>query len=198
MRLTQHDVAACREAFSQYDGDAARLRAMLAAAHQDAPDDVVLDLCSLVALQRPLHAVAETASPAGGAGAAAGAGDTASGSASFEMLLRVVEQQARSEEDAEEDSLLAFVALGGGSDKTGFVSSDRMKSVCKVRTLPSACSAAARCSAPAARSRGTQQARVDFTRAPRPALRASPLPSRRCLRAASQPAWRRTLPAVTS
>ena len=161
MRLTQHDVAACREAFSQYDGDAARLRAMLAAAHQDAPDDVVLDLCSQVALQRPLHAVAETASPAGSAGAAAGAGDAASGSASFEMLLRVVEQQARSEEDAEEDSLLAFVALGGGSDKTGFVSSDRMKAVCKVRALAPACGAAARCSASAARSRGTQRARVD-------------------------------------
>ena len=149
MRLTQHDVAACREAYSLYDGDAARLRAMLAAAHQDAPDDVVLDLCSQVALQRPLHAVAE-ASPAGGAGAAGGGGDAAAGSASFEMLLRVVEQQARSAEDAEEDSLLAFIALGGGSDKTGFVSSDRMKAVCKVRLLPGALTSGARRSAPAA------------------------------------------------
>ena len=150
MRLTQHDVAACREAYSLYDGDAARLRAMLAAAHQDAPDDVVLDLCSQVALQRPLLAVHETAQPTGGPGAAGGSGESGTGAASFEMLLRVVEQQARSAEDAEEDSLLAFIALGGGSDKTGFVSSDRMKAVCKVRLLPGALTSGARRSAPAA------------------------------------------------
>jgi hypothetical protein len=61
MRLTQADVSACRDAYLAHDSDAARLRAMLAAAHQDAPDDVVLDLCSQVALQRPLLAVHETA-----------------------------------------------------------------------------------------------------------------------------------------
>jgi len=172
MRLTQHDVAACRDAYSTHDGDASRLRAMLAAAHQDAPDDVVLDLCSQVALQRPLHAVHETSAAAGGAGAAGGA-EASTGGASFEMLLRVVEQQARSADDAEEDSLLSFVALGGGADKTGFVSSDKMKAVCKVRAL--ACAAAPRATPRRPRGAARTRLRVDLAvRSLRSASRAGP------------------------
>ena len=197
MRLTQHDVAACREAYSLYAGDAARLRAMLAAAHQDAPDDVVLDLCSQVALQRPLHAVAETASPAGGAGAAGGAGDAAAGSASFEMLLRVVEQQARSADDAEEDSLLAFVALGGSSDKTGFVSSDRMKAVCKVRVLPGAFEIGGALQRPDRADRARSERGLTRTRALPPALRVALPPPQRCLRVMQPRASHGTPPAVT-
>ena len=176
MRLTQHDVAACREAYLAHDGDAARLRAMLAAAHQDAPDEVVLDLCSQVALQRPLLAVHETATPAGGAGAAAGSSESTAGGASFEMLLRVVEQQARSAEDAEEDTLHAFVALGGGADKTGFVSSDRMKAVCKVRP-PHRCGAVLRAACAPPRGAGPHRGRgLTRRRAPGPARRTRPLP----------------------
>ena len=167
MRLTQADVSACREAYLAHDSDAARLRAMLAAAHQDAPDDVVLDLCSQVALQRPLLAVHETAAPTGGPGAAGGSGESGTGAASFEMLLRVVEQQARSAEDAEEDSLLSFIALGGGADKTGFVSSDRMKAVCKVRPV------GGRARAPAAASARSGVRRGRGLTWPR-ALRAAP------------------------
>jgi hypothetical protein len=169
MRLTQADVSACRDAYLAHDSDAARLRAMLAAAHQDAPDDVVLDLCSQVALQRPLLAVHETAQPTGGPGAAGGSGESASGAASFEMLLRVVEQQARSADDAEEDSLLSFIALGGGADKTGFVSSDRMKAVCKVRAVGGRARAP---DAPYARSRARRLRGLTWGRAPCVAPRA--------------------------
>jgi hypothetical protein len=136
MRLTQLHVAACREAYAAHDSDAARLRAMLAAADQSAPDDVVLELCSQVAVARPLHAVADAAhAAAGGAGAASGGhGDaSAAGAASFEVLLRMVELQVRSADDAEEDTVLAFAALGGAHDKTGVVSSDRLRAVCKAR-----------------------------------------------------------------
>jgi hypothetical protein len=135
MRLTQLDVAACREAYAAHDGDAARLRAMLEAAKQSAPDDVVLELCSQVAVARPLHAVADAAAHpgGGGAGAVGGAHDPNSGNASFEVLLRMVELQARGVEDAEEDTLLAFTSLGGALDKSGAVSSDRLRAVLKAR-----------------------------------------------------------------
>jgi hypothetical protein len=134
MRLTQLDVAACREAYAAHDGDAARLRAMLEAAKQSAPDDVVLELCSQVAVARPLHAVADAAAhPGGNAAAVGGHHDPNSGNASFEVLLRMVELQARGVEDAEEDTLLAFTSLGGCLDKSGAVSSERLKAVCKAR-----------------------------------------------------------------
>jgi hypothetical protein len=140
MRLTQLDVAACREAYAAHDSDAARLRAMLAAAKLEADDGVVLELCSQVAVARPLHAVAESASAGGAGGGAGGAAgghahghDAAAGNASFEVLLRQVELQARSADDAEEDTLLAFAALGGAGDKSGAVSADRLRGVCKAR-----------------------------------------------------------------
>ena len=149
--LTQLDVAACREAFAAHDCDVARLRAMLSAVHTEADDEAVLELCSQVAVARPLHvALGEhSASEHGGGGspggpdggsaagshgmpsAAAGAG--LGGCASFEVLLREVEQYIAGAEDAEEETRQAFSALGGNADGTGELSTKRLRAVCKAR-----------------------------------------------------------------
>lgn len=132
MRLTQLDVAACRDAYGAHDSDAARLRAMLLAVKQPAADDDVLQLCSQVALARPLQAVHEAASSGdlkGGGGQ--GRDEPPTGTSSFETLLRVVELRVQSLEDAEEDTVLAFAALGGKVDKTGTVPVERLRTVCK-------------------------------------------------------------------
>jgi|APGre2960657444_1045066.scaffolds.fasta_scaffold14103_3 Ca2+-binding EF-hand superfamily protein len=132
VRLTQKDVAACREAFALHDGDAARLRAMMLAVNQPVSDEVVMDMCSEVAVARPLHAaLGEHAE----SGLAVSAAADSSGAASFEVLLRMVEQQCQGAEDAEEDTRLAFAALGGGIDGTGRIDAAKMKSVCKARAL---------------------------------------------------------------
>jgi Ca2+-binding EF-hand superfamily protein len=144
VRLTQHDVAACREAFAAHDGDAARLRAMMVAVKQPVSDEEVMDMCSQVAVTRPLHAaLGESAEggggPGGGGGGATGGGGVhgnaavdASGDSGFDMLLRMVEDRCRGVEDEEEDVRLAFMALGGNADGTGTVSASKMKAVVKV------------------------------------------------------------------
>lgn len=125
VRLTQLDVASCRDAYSAHDSDAARLRAMLLAVKQPAADDLVLQLCSRVAMARPLAAAQE--------GDAKSRDEPLTGAASFDTLLRVVELQVKSGEDGEEDTVLAFAALGGKADKTGSVATERLRTVCKAR-----------------------------------------------------------------
>lgn len=145
VRLTQHDVAACREAFASHDGDAARLRAMMEAVKQPVSDADIMDMCSQVAVTRPLHAVLGDSAEGGGGpggvgGGAPGGGGVhgnaavdASGDSGFDMLLRMVEDKVAGVEDEEEDVRLAFMALGGNADGTGTVSASKMKAVVKVR-----------------------------------------------------------------
>jgi len=150
--LSQLDVAACREAYKTEDCDAARIKAMLDAVRAPASDEVVLELCSQVAVARPLHAAlgdhaASEASASGGGSAGggsngAGAGAGSGGAACFEVLMRAVEELLAGAEDAEEDSLLAFAALGGNADGTGAASSKRLRTICKVRHGPAATAAA--------------------------------------------------------
>lgn len=150
--LSQLDVAACREAYKTEDCDAARIKAMLAAVRAPASDEVVLELCSQVAVARPLHAAlgdhaASEASASGGGSAGGGshgvgAGAGSGGAACFEVLMRAIEELLAGAEDAEEDSLLAFAALGGNADGTGVASSKRLRTICKVRHGPAATAAA--------------------------------------------------------
>lgn len=83
MVLSQTAVAACRDAFATHDGDAARLRAMLHAAALEAADETVLELCSQVAVARPLQSLASS----GGADPPPSHADSG---ASFDILLRMV------------------------------------------------------------------------------------------------------------
>ncbi len=139
VRLTQHDVAACREVFAAHDGDAARLRAMMVAVKQPVDDEVVMEMCSQVAVARPLHAALGEHAAESGGGVHGHAAHDSNGAAAFEVLLRMVEEQCRGVEDAEEDTRLAFAALGGNADGTGSVCAAKMKAVCKARgTLPRA------------------------------------------------------------
>lgn len=139
--LTQTDISACREAYATADGDASRLRAMLAAIKQPVNDEQVLDMCSQVAVARPLyaalgeHAASESAAAGpGGVGAAHNAAAAHNdGSASFEVLVRVVEQQVADSTDSEQELVQAFAALGGAADGTGELSTKRLRAVCKVR-----------------------------------------------------------------
>ena len=144
VRLTQHDVAACREAFAAHDGDAARLRAMMQAVKVPLADADIMDMCSQVAVMRPLHAVLSDPG-AGELGVSVSssvhgsAAVDSSGDSGFDMLLRMVEDRCRGVEDEEEDLRLAFMALGGNADGTGSVSASKMKTVVKVRAPLSLC-----------------------------------------------------------
>jgi hypothetical protein len=109
----------------------------------------VLELCSEVAVQRPLHAALEKSGeeaelalesssgrrrPSDGSTAAAvqpGAGSGVSGCASFEVLMRAVELHCSDAADAEEETLAAFVSCGGKPDGSGQLCTKRLKAVCK-------------------------------------------------------------------
>jgi hypothetical protein len=122
-------------------------------------DADIMDMCSQVAVMRPLHAVLSDPG-AGELGVSVSSsvhGNAAvdsSGDSGFDMLLRMVEDRCRGVEDEEEDLRLAFMALGGNADGTGSVAASKMKTVVKVRVRL--------CDSPARRRRRSKRGAGSF------------------------------------
>ena len=114
MPLSQEDVNACREAFNKFDKDgsgtidASELKATLNAMGQDLNEEEIFQMISQV-------------------------DDDNSGEIEFAEFLKVIENQKASAAKAsdETDTVEAFVALGGNSDKTGEISTEKLRAVVK-------------------------------------------------------------------
>lgn len=111
-RLSNEEIEACREAFQKFDRDGSgaidrfELRAALQAMGQDPSEDEVYDLIQQVDAD-------------------------GSGEVSFAELLALMAAQKEKMVNASDDSdtVDAFVALGGGADKSGEISTERLRKV---------------------------------------------------------------------
>jgi len=110
--LTNEEIEACREAFQQFDRDGSgaidgfELRATLQSMGQDPSDEELFDMIAEVDAD-------------------------GSGEIDFTEFLRVMVSQKEKQALAsdESDTIDAFVALGGGPDKSGEVSTERLRRV---------------------------------------------------------------------
>jgi len=116
MTLSQEDITACREAFDKFDKDgsgtidASELKATLNAMGQNPTEEEIFQMISQV-------------------------DDDNSGEIEFAEFMKVIENQKASAAKAsdETDTIEAFVALGGNADKTGEISTEKLRAVVKVR-----------------------------------------------------------------
>ncbi|ACO68511.1 dynein 18 kDa light chain, flagellar outer arm [Micromonas commoda] len=114
MPLSQDDINGCREAFNKFDKDgsgtidASELKATLNAMGQSPTEEEIFQMISQV-------------------------DDDNSGEIEFAEFLKVIENQKDSAAKAndETDTIEAFVALGGNGDKTGEISTDKLRAVTK-------------------------------------------------------------------
>mmetsp|Transcript_9428 Transcript_9428/g.42924 ORF Transcript_9428/g.42924 Transcript_9428/m.42924 type:complete len:148 (-) Transcript_9428:895-1338(-) len=114
MPLSQDDINGCREAFNKFDKDgsgtidASELKATLNAMGQNPTEEEIFQMISQV-------------------------DDDNSGEIEFAEFLKVIENQKDSAAKAndETDTIEAFVALGGNGDKTGEISTDKLRAVTK-------------------------------------------------------------------
>mmetsp|Transcript_15900 Transcript_15900/g.67034 ORF Transcript_15900/g.67034 Transcript_15900/m.67034 type:complete len:148 (+) Transcript_15900:3319-3762(+) len=114
MTLSQEDITACREAFDKFDKDgsgtidASELKATLNAMGQNPTEEEIFQMISQV-------------------------DDDNSGEIEFAEFMKVIENQKASAAKAsdETDTIEAFVALGGNADKTGEISTEKLRAVVK-------------------------------------------------------------------
>mmetsp|Transcript_1642 Transcript_1642/g.3131 ORF Transcript_1642/g.3131 Transcript_1642/m.3131 type:complete len:169 (-) Transcript_1642:220-726(-) len=114
MVLTQEEIDQCREAFDRFDKDGSgsidmwELRMVLQAMGQSPTEEELFAMISQV-------------------------DDHGSGSIDFGEMLKVidVQKQKMAERDDSQDTLDAFIAMGGNPDKTGQISSDRLRKTIK-------------------------------------------------------------------
>mmetsp|Transcript_20621 Transcript_20621/g.51367 ORF Transcript_20621/g.51367 Transcript_20621/m.51367 type:complete len:161 (+) Transcript_20621:36-518(+) len=114
MPLSQEEINGCREAFNKFDKDgsgtidASELKATLNAMGQNPTEEEIFQMISQV-------------------------DDDNSGEIEFAEFLKVIENQKASAAKAndETDTIEAFVALGGHSDKTGEISTEKLRAVVK-------------------------------------------------------------------
>lgn len=109
--LTEEERNQCREAFEKFDKDNSgaisdwELKAMLASMGQDPSDEEIFDMIAAV-------------------------DDDGSNEIDFKEFCAVILMQKQKESgDGESDTLDAFIALGGNQDKTGQVSTDKLRAV---------------------------------------------------------------------
>uniref|UniRef100_A0A7S0XG97 EF-hand domain-containing protein n=1 Tax=Mantoniella antarctica TaxID=81844 RepID=A0A7S0XG97_9CHLO len=114
MPLSQDEINGCREAFNKFDKDgsgtidASELKATLNAMGQNPTEEEIFQMISQV-------------------------DDDNSGEIEFAEFLKVIENQKASAAKAndETDTIEAFVALGGQTDKTGAISVEKLRAVVK-------------------------------------------------------------------
>mmetsp|Transcript_22619 Transcript_22619/g.27300 ORF Transcript_22619/g.27300 Transcript_22619/m.27300 type:complete len:148 (-) Transcript_22619:793-1236(-) len=114
MPLTQEEIDGCREAFNKFDKDGSgtidvtELKATLNAMGQNPTDEELFLMISQV-------------------------DDDGSGEIEFAEFLKVIENQksANAQRDDETDTIEAFIALGGNVDKSGVISTDKLRKVIK-------------------------------------------------------------------
>ncbi|KAL1495619.1 hypothetical protein AB1Y20_016487 [Prymnesium parvum] len=114
MELSNEEIEACRDAFSKFDKDGSgaisdwELRAMLQSMGQDPTDEELFDM------------IAEVDSDG-------------SGEIDFSEFLKVIIAQKAKQagQDDESDTVDAFIALGGNPDKTGEISTDKLRTIVK-------------------------------------------------------------------
>mmetsp|Transcript_32360 Transcript_32360/g.82491 ORF Transcript_32360/g.82491 Transcript_32360/m.82491 type:complete len:152 (-) Transcript_32360:79-534(-) len=114
MSLSNEEIEACREAFARFDKDnsgaidAWELRATLQSMGQDPTDEELFDM------------IAEVDSDG-------------SGEIDFSEFLKVISSQKTKTAgmDDESDTVDAFIALGGRSDKGGEISTEKLRAVIK-------------------------------------------------------------------
>jgi len=111
--LTNKERNDCRDAFDKFDKDASgaisdwELRAMLQSMGQDPTDEEIFDMIAAV-------------------------DEDGSAEIDFKEFCAVIKMQKDKESnDGESDTLDAFIALGGNADKTGQVSTDKLRHVVK-------------------------------------------------------------------
>mmetsp|Transcript_2649 Transcript_2649/g.9347 ORF Transcript_2649/g.9347 Transcript_2649/m.9347 type:complete len:148 (-) Transcript_2649:1338-1781(-) len=114
MGLSQEEIDACREAFNKFDKDCSgnidinELRATLNAMGQNPTDEELFHMMNSV-------------------------DEDKSGEIEFTEFLKVIENQkeAAAAAASDADTVEAFVALGGNIDRTGTISADKLRNVCK-------------------------------------------------------------------
>eukprot|EP00316_Scyphosphaera_apsteinii_P022478 CAMPEP_0119307484 /NCGR_PEP_ID=MMETSP1333-20130426/7968_1 /TAXON_ID=418940 /ORGANISM="Scyphosphaera apsteinii, Strain RCC1455" /LENGTH=153 /DNA_ID=CAMNT_0007311037 /DNA_START=13 /DNA_END=474 /DNA_ORIENTATION=- len=112
--LSNDEIEACREAFARFDKDHSgaidmwELRATLQSMGQDPTDEELFDM------------IAEVDSDG-------------SGEIDFAEFLKVISSQKSklAKQDDESDTVDAFIALGGKADKTGEISTDKLRAIIK-------------------------------------------------------------------
>jgi len=112
--LSNEEIDACREAFARFDKDNSgavdmwELRATLQSMGQDPTDEELFDM------------IAEVDSDG-------------SGEIDFSEFLKVIQSQKSklANQDDESDTVDAFIALGGHADKTGEISTDKLRAIVK-------------------------------------------------------------------
>uniref|UniRef100_A0A7S0I9G7 EF-hand domain-containing protein n=1 Tax=Micromonas pusilla TaxID=38833 RepID=A0A7S0I9G7_MICPS len=114
MPLSQEEIDGCREAFNKFDKDgsgtidALELKATLNAMGQNPTEEEIFQMISQV-------------------------DDDNSGEIEFAEFIKVIENQKTTAAKAndETDTIDAFIALGGQPNKTGEISTDKLKEVIK-------------------------------------------------------------------
>ncbi|EEH59800.1 flagellar outer dynein arm light chain 5 [Micromonas pusilla CCMP1545] len=114
MPLSQEEINGCREAFNKFDKDgsgtidASELKATLNAVGQSPSDEEIFQMISQV-------------------------DDDNSGEIEFSEFLKVIENQkvSAAQVSDETDTVEAFVALGGNTDKSGEISTEKLRTVVK-------------------------------------------------------------------
>jgi len=111
--LTNEERNQCRESFEKFDKDNSgaisdwELKAMLQSMGQDPTDEEIFDMIAAV-------------------------DDDVSNEIDFKEFCKVILiQKQKSSQDGESDTLDAFIALGGNADKTGQVSTDKLRAIVK-------------------------------------------------------------------
>ena len=113
-KLSNEEIEQCRDAFAKFDKDGSgsisdwELKAMLQSMGQDPSDEEVFDMIAEVDAD-------------------------GSGEIDFSEFLQVIIQQKEktASQDDESDTIDAFISLGGNADKTGEVSTEKLRSICK-------------------------------------------------------------------
>ena len=151
MPLSQAEIIACREAFAKFDKDgsgsidAAKLKAMFTSMGQTPTDEELFLMisqvdednsgalhCSNLFLSQLLEFY--SAYPINGLPRKLRMRTPVAGEIEFAEFLLVFERQkeAMARLTDETDTLDAYVALGGGTDKSGFISAEKLSKLCKV------------------------------------------------------------------
>jgi calmodulin len=158
MTLSQEDITACREAFDKFDKDGSGTvrvaRARPATASQSARCEpfLVPGVPSLAfstprltpsrtpqidasELKATLNAMGQNPTEEEIFQMISQVDDDNSGEIEFAEFMKVIENQKASAAKAsdETDTIEAFVALGGNADKTGEISTEKLRAVVKVR-----------------------------------------------------------------
>jgi calmodulin len=158
MTLSQEDITACREAFVKFDKDGSgtvrgarssrdRSQAARCASHFWYPKCLALTFSTprltpsrspqidASELKATLNAMGQNPTEEEIFQMISQVDDDNSGEIEFAEFMKVIENQKASAAKAsdETDTIEAFVALGGNADKTGEISTEKLRAVVKVR-----------------------------------------------------------------